>query len=185
MRDGSVTTTPMGKTRSIAAPIKMATRVTSGGGIRTPTHQGGRRSMASCRATVRSASPAAAVSVPLRPPSLAAAPRPTPTAVVRAYTAPRSGSRAVVASRAGTGRGTPDIDSDSRAGACSRTRDTTPAPPWVRCHRCTRALSFPIVGRQAEASMRSSSATFEGPSHVRSRIRSVFQARVLQSLRRS
>ncbi len=129
MRDGSVTTTPMGKTRSIAAPIKMAARVTSGGGIRTPTHQDGRRSMAPCRATVRSASPAAAVSVPLRPPSLAGAPRPTPTAVVRAYTAPRSGSRAVVASRAGIARGTPDSDSDSRVGACSRTRDTTPAPP--------------------------------------------------------
>ena len=129
MRDGSVTTTPMGKTRSIAAPIKMATRVTSGGGIRTPTHQGGRRSMASRRATVRSASPAAAVSVPLPRPSLAAAPRPTPATVARAYTAPRSGSRAVVALRAGIARGTPDTDSDSRVGACSHTRDTTPAPP--------------------------------------------------------
>ena len=85
--------------------------------------------MASCRATVRSASPAAAVSVPLRPPSLAAAPRPTPTAAARAYTAPRSGSRAVVALRAGIARGTPDTESDSRVGACSRTRDTTPAPP--------------------------------------------------------
>ena len=146
MRDGSVTTTPMGKTRSIAAPIKMATRVTSGGGIRTPTHQGGRRSMASRRATVRSASPAAAVSVPLPRPSLAAAPRPTPATVARAYTAPRSGSRAVVALRAGIARGTPDTDSDSRVGACSHTRDTTPRATWVRCHRWTRALSVAIVG---------------------------------------
>ena len=144
MRDGSVTTTPMGKTRSIAAPIKMAARVTSGGrnSYTDPSGRSEVHGLVSRYRPVRlarrrrfRASSSAQFRRRAQTDPSSGRPRlhcPTVRIPRRRRVARRHCSRH-------TGHRLPGW----RLFPHSRHH---PRATWVRCHRCTRALSVAIVG---------------------------------------